>query len=145
MPRYLRLSHGFTVAELLVLTGLLMGLMTIAVPNFLSWLPTLRLSSAARQVATDLQMVRMKAISQNTKFRLNFVTSTSYVVEKDNSGTFTTESGPFSLPEGITTATGATSEFQPRGTANAAGTITLSNGNEIKQVEIIVVGRVKIL
>lgn len=145
MSRYLRLPHGFTVIELIVLSGLLMVLMTIAVPNFLSWLPTLRLSSAVRQVATELQLARMKAISQNTKFRLNFVTSTSYVVEKDNSGTFATESGPFSLPEGITTTVGTTSEFQPRGTANTAGTITLSNGNETKQVEIIAVGRVKIL
>jgi hypothetical protein len=90
----------------------------------------------------------MKAISQNTKYRLNFgvLPSTSYTFEKDDGG-FATESGPFSLPNGITvTVVSATSEFQSRGTVNTAGSITLQNTNSlIKQVQISIVGRVAIL
>jgi hypothetical protein len=89
----------------------------------------------------------MKAISQNTKYRVDFGTlpASTYTVQKDNSG-FSTESGPFSLPEGITvTAVTATSEFQPRGTVNTASTITLRNGNsDTKTVQVAVVGRVTI-
>ena len=139
---------GFTVLELMVAIGIAMVVLGIAIPSFTAWLPTLRLSSAARQVATDLQVARMKAISQNVKYRLNFVTATSYTFEKDadNNGVFDSpaESGPFSLPEGITVgATGGTSEFQPRGTASAASTITLRNGNnETKTVQVAIVGRV---
>lgn len=143
-------TPGFTVLELIVALSIAFIVMGIALPAFLSWLPTLRLSSAARQVAADLQVARMKAISQNTKYRVTFVGAipgaTSYKVEKDNSGSFVAESGPFSLPDGITvSAVSATSEFQPRGTANAASQITLQNSsNETKTVEVVVVGRVKI-
>jgi len=152
LRKHIHCLSGFTVLELVVAIAIAMIVMGIAIPSLLSWLPTLRLSSGARQVATDLQVARMKAISQNTKFRLNFVTVSSYTVEKDtnNDGTFDasteTESGPFSLPDGITvTATGGTSVFQPRGTASAAGTITLQNNNsETKSVQVAVVGRVNI-
>lgn len=144
-----RRVSGFTVLELMVAIGIAAVVMGIAVPSFLTWLPTLRLSSAARQVATDLQVARMKAISQNRKFRLNFNTSTSYYVQADldNNGTIgasENESGPFSLPDGITASPlGSTSEFYSRGTASAVDTITLQNVNgETKSVQISTVGRV---
>lgn len=139
---------GFTVLELMVAVGIAMVVLGIAVPSLLTWLPTLRLSSAARQVATDLQVARMKAISQNRKFRLNFNTTTTYYLESDlnNDGTIASgenDSGPFSLPEGITTTVGTTPEFYPRGTASAAATKTLQNSNsETKSVQVAVVGRV---
>ena len=141
-------DHGFTVIELIVVLAVALIVMGVALPNMVSWLPTYRLSAGARQLAGDLQLARMKAISQNTKYRLNFgvLPSTSYTFEKDNGG-FATESGPFSLPNGITvTVVSATSEFQSRGTVNTAGSITLQNTNSlIKQVQISIVGRVAIL
>ncbi len=141
-------DHGFTVIELMVVLAVAVIVMGVALPNMMSWLPTYRLSAGARQLAGDLQLARMKAISQNTKYRLNFgvLPSTSYTFEKDNGG-FATESGPFSLPDGITvTVVSATSEFQSRGTVNTAGSITLQNTNSLtKQVQISIVGRVAIL
>ena len=145
-----RAASGFTLLELIVAISIASVVMGIAIPSFLSWMPTLRLSSGARQVATDLQVARMKAISQNVKFRVSFIGSipwaTSYRLEKDNSGTFVTDTGPFSLPEGITvSALSATSEFQPRGTVNSASNITLQNINsETKTVQVAAVGRVTI-
>ncbi len=142
-----RSDAGFTLVELIVVLGLATIVMAIAVPHLISWLPTYRLSAGARQVASDLQLARMKAISQNAKFRLNFgaLPSTSYTFEKDNGG-FATESGPFSLPDGIVVTVGAASEFQPRGTVDTAGLITLKNSNNLtKQVQITIVGRVAIL
>ncbi len=140
-------DHGFTVIELMVILAVAVIVMGVALPNMMSWLPTYRLSAGARQVASDLQLARMKAISQNTKYRLNFgvLPSTSYTFEKDNGG-FATESGPFSLPNGISvTVVSATSEFQARGTVNAASVITLQNSNSSTyQVDISIVGRVAI-
>jgi Tfp pilus assembly protein FimT len=142
---------GFTIIEIMLVLGVAMIMMAIAIPNLFAVLPGFRLSDGARQVAKDLQVARMKAIAQNRKFRLNFVSSSSYTVQSDqnNDGTIGStenESGPFSLPQGITaTPLGATSEFQPRGTASASGTITLQNSNsQTKSVQISVVGRVSI-
>ena len=67
-----RSDQGFTIMELVVVMTLALIIMGIALPNLLSWLPTYRLSAGARQVASDLQLARMKAISQNAKFRLIF-------------------------------------------------------------------------
>lgn len=144
-------SKGFTLTEIMVTIGVAALLMGIAIPSFISWLPTLRLSDGARQVALELQEARMKAISQNTRFRLNFTTTISYQVERFNTVTsaFETESGPFSLPEGITATAGQTSEFQARGTANITvgnSTITLTNTEgDTAQVLINSVGRVSIV
>ncbi len=143
-------DHGFTVIELMVVLAVALIVMGVALPNMVSWLPTYRLSAGARQLAGDLQLARMKAISQNTKYRLNFgiLPSTSYTIEKDDGG-FATESGPFSLPDGITVTTAALSEFQARGTVKTGtdGDIILenSNGDAPKTVRISIVGRVSIL
>ncbi len=144
-----RSDQGFTIMELVVVMTLALIIMGIALPNLLSWLPTYRLSAGARQVASDLQLARMKAISQNAKFRLifngNVYPAATYTFEKDNGGTWGTESGPFGLPDDITVKdVTATSVFQPRGTVNVISLITLQNGTDIKQVQISIVGRVSI-
>ncbi len=138
-----RSERGFTVMELAVVIGLMAVISAIAMPSFISWLPSYRLSAGARQVAADLQLARMKAISQNTIYRLNFISGTQYQLEKDAG--FTLESGPFTLPEGITASpTGPTSVFQPRGTASPTNTITISNGSATRVVCVKTVGRVHI-
>ena len=131
---------GFTVLELMVAIGIAMVVLGIAVPSLLTWLPTLRLSSAARQVATDLQVARMKAISQNTSFTISFVTSDA---------TYTYGSDSRNLAQeypGITISSVSPSNpvFSSRGTASAAVTITLSNGSAQKLVCVKTVGRVNI-
>ncbi len=106
-------AAGFTVMELVVVIGLMAIISAIAMPSFVSWLPSYRLSAGARQVAADLQLARMKAISRNTSYHLNFLTSSTYQPEYDNDNDGTPEEqdgGPFTLPVGITvTATGPTS------------------------------------
>lgn len=143
-------ASGFTVIELLVTVGVAATLMATAVPAFMSLLPTINLSSAARQVATDLQFARVKAVSQSVRYRLSFVGAipgaTTYLMQNDSSGAFVTETGPFALPPGISvSALTATSEFQPRGTVNATSTITLQNSNsQTRTVQVALVGRVTI-
>ncbi len=136
-------QSGFTVVELLTVIGIMMIITAIATPSFYYWLPTYRLSAGARQVSADLQLARMKAISQNTSYWLNFINDRQYQLEKVAG---TAESGPFTLPDGIevTNATPFnTSVFQSRGTSSGAQTITLTNDdNKTLVVCIKTVGRV---
>ena len=133
---------GFTVAELMVTIGVMLILMAIAMPRFLATLPGLRLADAARQVATDLQQLRMKAIAQNIPYQITFSSST-YVLQQCNGGC-TNDSGNIALPQGITATASTAPQFQPRGTAAASATITLSNGTAQKYVCVRTVGRIKI-
>ena len=131
--------------ELIVALAIALDCMAVALPSFLSLLPTLRLSSAARQVATDLQVARMKAISRNTLNTVTFnVANGSY--------TFTIGSESRSLVQlypGITIASvspAVNPAFTPRGTSNNSGTITitLSNGSAQKRVCVKTVGQIAI-
>lgn len=135
-------DSGFTLLELLVAISIAAALMAIAVPGFLSWLPTLRLSSAARQVATDLQVARMKAISQNSSNTVSFNTT-------DGTYSFSLGADSRNLNElypgtSIISVSPSNPVFYSRGTANAGITITLSNGGTQKVVCVKPVGRVNI-
>ena len=150
-----RSERGFTVIELLTVVAIMLVITAIATPSFYYWLPTYRLSAGARQIAADLQLARMKAISQNTRYRLSFTAANIYEMQKDDGGFDVAPGhGSVKLPEGITVTNGDpftafnTSEFQSRGTAiTEAGQfadIELTNGDLNKAVCIELVGRVHI-
>jgi hypothetical protein len=67
----------------------------------------------------------------------------AYVLQRC-SGTCTNDSGTIALPEGISVTAGAAPRFQPRGTAVAAATITLSNGSSSKWVCVKLAGRINV-
>jgi prepilin-type N-terminal cleavage/methylation domain-containing protein len=134
---------GFTVIEILAAIGVAGLLMVIAMPFFTKTLPALRLTDAARQVATDLQQVRMRAIAQSIPHQISF-SSTTYVIQRCN-GTCANDGGNMALPEGITvTPPASPPQFQPRGSVSAATTIRLSNGTTNKWVCVRIVGRINV-
>jgi prepilin-type N-terminal cleavage/methylation domain-containing protein len=135
-------SGGFTVIEMLTAISVGSILMAIAIPVFLGTLPGLRLSDATRQVATELHHLRMKAIAQNIPYQIAFSTST-YVIQKCPDSC-TDDGGNITLPTGITLTASTTPQFQARGNAAAAATITLSNGATQKWVCIKPVGRINV-
>jgi prepilin-type N-terminal cleavage/methylation domain-containing protein len=132
---------GLTLMEVMAAIGVLGILIAIAMPNFLSTLPALRLNDATRQVATDLQTARMRAIAQNNSNTVSFTVS---------SGIYNSTLGNESIDidqlyPGISfSAVSANPVFTSRGTASTTATITLTNGSATKQVEVTSVGRVRI-
>ncbi len=148
-----RSERGFTVIELLAVIAIMMVVTAIATPSFYYWLPKYRLSAGARQIAADLQLARMKAISQNTSYRLSFTAANIYEMQKDDGGFDVAPGhGSVKLPEGISVSIPSvfafsTSEFQSRGTANTgvgSDEIELTNGDLDMEVCIKIVGRVHI-
>ena len=132
---------GFTLIEMMATLGVAAILMAIAIPQFLSVLPGLRLNDAARQVATDLQLARMRAISQNNSNTVTFNTSTGVYSSSLGSESYDIDQ----LYPGIAlSAVTANPVFTSRGTASTPATITLSNGSTTKAVQVTAVGRVRI-
>lgn len=131
---------GFTVLECMVIIGILSILIAMAIPGFISLLPGFRLGQAARQIATDLQSARMRAISQNASNTITFNSSTGTYVASLGGETRDIQN----LYPGITLTASASPAFSARGTATTPATVTLSNGTATKLVEVTPVGRVRI-
>jgi prepilin-type N-terminal cleavage/methylation domain-containing protein len=136
-------EFGFTLIEMMAAIGVAGILMAIAIPFFTKTLPGLRLTDATRQVATDLQQVRMRAIAQSIPHQISFSTTT-YIIQSCN-GSCVNVGGNVALPEGISVTPPSTApQFQPRGTVTAAATIKLSNGTTNKWVCVKIIGRVNV-
>lgn len=65
-------EKGLTIIELVVVMGILGIMVLIAIPNIGRWLPRYRLRSAARDVASNMQLARLGAIKDNREWALLF-------------------------------------------------------------------------
>jgi Tfp pilus assembly protein FimT len=122
-------------------------LAAFATPHLGRWLVTTGVDAAAREIATDLQLGKMRAISQNTRYRINFdPANNTYQVRKDVAGIWQDVGDPKSLPAGVDLVSAtATPTFQTLGTAPGGATITLRNAQgRTRTITVSFAGRVKV-
>ena len=63
---------GFTLVELAVALAIMTLLMAVAIPSFIQGQPRHRLKKAARDMVSAMQNARLKAVSENTSYRITF-------------------------------------------------------------------------
>jgi prepilin-type N-terminal cleavage/methylation domain-containing protein len=68
-------KRGLTIIELVVVMCILGVMVLIAIPNIGRWLPRYRLKSAARDVASNMQLARLGAIKDNREWAILFDTN----------------------------------------------------------------------
>jgi len=136
-------NGGFQLVELLIVIALISTLLAIGVPALVGQIGHIRLRSSTRDMATELGAARLKAIAQNTKYRISFSVPDSYVLTKwdktisswvsePNHSTLTTSAGIVIL----TPAANFITEFYPNGTAKDGGgglpnTICINNSGAV--------------
>lgn len=144
--RYLLRGHGFTLLEAIVGMAIISVLMAIAVPTWIVLIPTYSLSSAARQVQSELHRIKMQAIAENVTFQLAFSQiAGAYTIQR--LGVSTTQHGTKPLPAGIDIRSAITLGFTSRGTASpgGGGTVRLCNSRSVgTNVVLSSTGRVRI-
>ncbi|MBM3222639.1 MAG: type II secretion system protein GspH [Candidatus Tectomicrobia bacterium] len=69
-------ARGFTLMELMVVLAIMGTIAVAATPALSRWSANLRMDSATNELASTLQLARIKAISQNASIRVEFDTAT---------------------------------------------------------------------
>jgi prepilin-type N-terminal cleavage/methylation domain-containing protein len=142
-------EKGITLLELIIVMVIIAIGAVLTVPNIGGWLPNYRLRSATRDVVSIMRLAQLKAVSNNTSYRVVFDTvNESYIIEYLNTGSWVAEGGSQSLPTGVkfnTTFAGNITTFLPNSTATD-GDITLNNNKgSIKKIRLLgLTGRIKI-
>jgi type II secretion system protein H len=146
---------GHTLIELIIVFAIIGIMAAVAVPNLVQWAETNRVHLAAREVAADLQLARLRAITLNTNLRVNFdSTQETYKFERAiGPGTWQT-AGPFEVDKdlrllhpGVEILSASTNPviFQPPGIVNAGTEIILRNAqNRQQKITVSKAGRVTI-
>lgn len=143
---------AFTLIELLIVIAIIMVLVAVAIPNINGMLPNIRLKSAARDLVSNLQKLRMEAVKNNLPSTIVFDSSISpgrYYFDSNGNDVF--DPGEYAIgfsgyKSGVDFGIGATGgnnwnlppdnsctqvpsiTFSSRGTANS-GTVYVDNRN----------------
>jgi Tfp pilus assembly protein FimT len=136
--------------ELIISIAIAAIIMAILAPQLQKMMTRNRLNGAARQIVNDLMNSRMKASSQNNRFRVIFLDNHRYMIHDDDNNNNSIDTGEATITKDIassyrdvTFSSTANPIFYPRGTSWGT-TITVSNSIGSKTVSVSTAGRVKI-
>jgi type II secretion system protein H len=142
---------GFTTAELLVVVAIVGVLAGMTAPSLHHWLSTLRVDTVAREIAAELQLGKMRAITENGRYRMSFdLEHQAYVMQKEVLGAWHNVEASRSLPTGLRLVSVSDGRnplyFEPRGTTPGGNAlITLKNARgRTRVVSISTGGRVHV-
>ena len=83
--RLIKAKGGFTLVEMMIVIAIIAIGSAIAIPAYNSTIkPTADLNGAARQLYSDMQLTRLRAVSENVYYGLAFSGGPGYVVFRDN-------------------------------------------------------------
>ncbi len=142
-------SQGFTLVEVLVAIGIIIIVGSVSWAGFVKYQPFLALSTASRDIATQLRLSQQLSITEQINHGIFFNTSTNeYQLKKFSTTTIILLTK--NLPIGVNFCeiiglSGAQAVFNPYGSVAYSGSVCLSNSNgKTKVVEIKPSGFIKI-
>lgn len=150
---------GFSLIEMLVVVSLIGLMVVVGYPNMIEWLDRYQVRGAASELAANIQLQRMRAVSQNAEFSIAFdaASGTYSLFEGDPDTGTMLEPVARTLPQGVAFSgaddpVGVADDvilFHPDGSLNdsTAVTDTITMGNLAATFEVQVnraTGRVEV-
>ena len=157
----MRNRSGLTLMELMVTIAIIAIVASIAIPNYIGWMPKKRLQSDALEIQSAIQLAKLAAVKSNSSVILSFNPAGDdfTVFIDDGSGGGVAGNGiqegtertlrSRQMSAGIdllnTTFTGNTFRFDSKGLANASGDINIkSNNNMSRKISVNLAGNSRI-
>ena len=135
---------GFTLIEMMVVIAVLAIVAAIAIPNFMTLLPGMRLNGAARQMMGELMAARMRAVKENRTISVNYLSNYEYsIIDPDNT---VTKDIRDNYPKGVRFYHSTNNvTFYSRGNASGATLyLETTGGGQRNAVVVNITGRTKI-
>ena len=136
-------NKRMTLLESCVTVAIISVTTITAVPSLIRARENYALDATARQVAGNMQMARMKAVSRNRDYRLRVTSTASYMIECEDPSWRPDEI--VFIPGGFRIAANASPQFHRRGNASPAATITVwNNSGRSKRIIVNITGRIRV-
>jgi len=84
----LKAKAGFTLVEVIMVTVIIAILAAFAVPNFMDWLPNMRLKAAARGLYSNLQQAKLRAVKEGNCIGVKFTTKNYNANDSTGGGSY---------------------------------------------------------
>src|SRR3989338_11560814 len=126
------MKRGFSVIELLVVSGLMVLIISVSLPLLASYQKTTKLRNEARALATNLRLAQQKAITEQIIYKVLFPDDASYQIVNNGTGDVfkTVEMEAEVTLNEITGFTDDTIRFTATGAVVEAGLVELINTKE---------------
>ncbi len=166
-------KKGVTLVELVVVMVIIAIAAALAVPNIAAWLPNYRLRTATRDIVSTMRTAQMKAVANNTEYRVLFnpqdpydeckSTTNSYIIQVHTSSTANATSIPRQcedywsadgavqpLPKGIVLQgidlPGNNAQFNSNSTSSSGNVVLTNSKNKGRQIILYAAtGRVRVV
>ena len=144
-------QQGFSLSELSAAIAVMAIMALSGLPYLLTYLPSVTLTWAARDMQTALNRAKMLAVTTRQSICVQMVAGGYQFLTVNCAGTSwkgpgTDAGGTFRLPDNITASDGGSSPiFTKFGTASQTGTITVTGpGGRTRTVTVSAMGRIAI-
>jgi len=148
MKKSLLMNHkGITLVELVIVVVIIAIGAVLMVPSIGAWLPYYRLTSGTRDLVSTMRVAQMKAISNNLRYQISFISNNSYVLQYQNTGGgWVNDGATQTLPKGIqlNTTFGNSAAFFPDSSSTNGNVVLNNTKGKTKTIQLFgVTGRIK--